>query len=151
MRHFLLTLLLCFSLLGNGVLTNDISNERQVHNGFISKSFLLESAASDTSTKTSQHYNEVSEASEQLSVPPFRSAAGVFLHLKQLEPEYGLFAEFLPENWSVALYQKLIDTGELHLWYLPLSTTKRKHRLAAWKDSNLLYKTGLIQQDSLAS
>lgn len=75
---------------------------------------------------------------------PSRSLASLFLHVKQQQIVYLLLIEFLPENWSASLYKQLVDSGASQIWFLQSKGQSQKSRLNGWKDSNLLYNTGII-------
>ena len=126
LRYMFFCLVLCISLIGD--LQYESKNSPQETT---SAQLLFDSKTSDDTIKV---------------LPlPTSSAASAFLHVKQLYPDYALLVEFLPENWSVGLYRKLIDSGKKTPWYINTSSSSNKQRLSGWKDSNLQYKKGLIQ------
>lgn len=120
--------MLCFSLYGEGI------NDRQINSKQVAGYLSL-----DFSNNTEQF-----DDTKPIPPNPYRNLANAFQHSTQLNPDYVVLMEFLPEDWSARLYKHLIDSGELEPWYIQSSFSAGRQRLAGWKDSNLMYKTGLI-------
>lgn len=84
-----------------------------------------------------------SDSSDTTSDSPWllfpRHQANLFQHQNQLNPEYGLLVEFLPERNEARLYKNLINPDELSPWFYHTTTNQNARRLSGWKDSNLMF------------
>ena len=137
MKYLLVSLVCCFfmSVLAQaGTWTADTSREQTSHQWVIDQ-------GSDSNTNPSDPVN--SHSSDNHSDLPWqlfpRHQAHLFQHQNQLNPEYGLLVEFLPERNEARLYKNLINPDELSPWFYHTTTNQNARRLSGWKDSNLMY------------
>lgn len=69
-----------------------------------------------------------------------RSSASQFIHAAQIDLNYFLLFEFLPQDLSAKHFKNLTNPPNHFPWFVLLSNSPRLSRLSGWKDANLLYK-----------
>lgn len=132
MRHFFTSLLFCLSL--STIVQSGALDARQF------ESPLATTISEFASTESAPGNQQAPESDATISLPlQPRSQAGQFLHSLQLNPEYVVVCEFLPEQNSARHYKNLINPDDILPWFVTQNVSKNPSRLSGWKESSQLY------------